>query len=91
MRVITLVLIGLFSTSCASYWQANRLEEKVDRLVKNTRRETLNDIFGEQSRAISRKVEELSTQEQGKLDEIIESYEKGSSSLEQTIGLSCTS
>jgi len=86
MRVITLVLIGLFSTSCASYWQANRLEEKLDRLVKNTRRETLNDIFGEQSRAISRKVEELSTQEQGKLDEIIESYEKGSSSLEQVRG-----
>lgn len=86
MRVISIALVGFFSASCASYWQANRLEEKLDRLVKNTRRETLNEIFGEQSRAITRKVVELSEKEQHKLDNIIESYEKGSSSLEEVRG-----
>ena len=85
-KIISFILIASFSTSCASYWQANRLEEKLDRLVKNTRRETLSQIFGEQSRVISNKVEQLSGQEQEKLDEIIEKYERGSTSLEEVRG-----
>jgi hypothetical protein len=86
MKIISVALLGALSCSCASYWQASRLEEKLDRLVKNTRRETLSQIFGEQSRVISQKVEQLSGQEQQKLDSIIENYEHGASSLEEVRG-----
>ncbi|MEE2900825.1 MAG: hypothetical protein VYC39_00770 [Myxococcota bacterium] len=83
---IPLLLCALVGQGCASYWQASRLEEKLDRLVKNTRRETLSEIFGEQSRVISKKVEDLSAKEQNKLDDIIDAYERGSSSIEEVRG-----
>ena len=85
-KFLPLLLCGVIGQGCASYWQASRLEEKLDRLVKNTRRETLSEIFGEQSRVISKKVEDLSSKEQNKLDEIIDAYERGSSSLEEVRG-----
>ncbi len=78
------LLIGvLLSSSCATYWQAKDLEVKVDRLLKNTNRETMRQIFGEQSSEITRKMEELNEGERDQLDEIVEAYQKGSSSIEE--------
>lgn len=75
------VLTGPFS-GCATYWQAKDLEEKVDRLVQATNRETMTQIFGEQATAITQKIDTLSSEEQSKLDGLITSYERGATSLE---------
>ena len=53
MNRLIVVILALATPACATYWQASDLEEKVDRLLTNTRRETLTEIFGEQSREIS--------------------------------------
>ena len=79
---LALTLALLPQWACATYWQANRLEEKVDRLIENTNRTTLSAIFGEQSSAITQKMETLSGEERGKLDNLIESYQRGSTSIE---------
>lgn len=71
---------------CSSYWQASRIEEKVDRLLVNTKRETLSEIFGDNSREITRKMDELSTEEKESLDELVESYERGQATLEDVRG-----
>lgn len=76
-------VLGFAQAGCATYWQADRLEEKVDRLVENTKRETLTQIFGDQSAAITQKMETVSAEEQEKLDSLIASYEKGSTSLDE--------
>lgn len=76
-------VLGLAHAGCATYWQADRLEEKVDRLVENTKRETLTEIFGDQSAIITQKMESMSAEEQEKLDSLIASYEKGSTNLDE--------
>ena len=56
-----LVITLLFSVvGCAPFWQVRRIEDKVDRLVQNTNRSTLTQIFGEQATAINQKMESLS-------------------------------
>lgn len=82
-----LVPIGLLlCTGCSSYWQASRIEEKVDRLLLNTKRETLTEIFGENSREITRKIDELDSSESDRMDELVESYQRGQSTLEDVRG-----
>jgi len=74
--------LALSLGGCASYWQASRLEEKVDQLLSNTRRETLSQIFGEQSLAITEKMETLGAEERTRLDALVSGYQQGNSSLE---------
>lgn len=82
MRHLAPALVLLFATGCSSYWQVGRLEEKVDRLLLSTKRETLSEIFGEQSREITQKMDKLSESERKQLDQLVESYERGSETLE---------
>lgn len=81
--IVSLLLLALPAAGCATYWQVQDLEEKVDRLVQNTNRATMNQLFGEQSAAITQKMETLSSEEQEKIDTLIVSYEKGATSLEE--------
>lgn len=83
MKPITIALLALTSSACSSYWQVNRLEEKVDKLLMNTRRETLTEIFGEQTGALTSKIDELDEGQRAKLDGLLESYNGGASDLEQ--------
>ena len=85
-RPILLGALLLFGTGCSSYWQASRIEEKVDRLLLNTKRETLSEIFGDQARDITSKMDSLSDDEQGKLDDLVESYQRGNATLEDVRG-----
>ena len=71
------------STSCATYWQVDRLEEQIDRLVQNTNRTTLTQIFGEQTSEITRKLESLNSEERDQLDTLLGSYERGARSIEE--------
>jgi len=76
MKPIVIAVLAL-STGCSSYWQVNRLEEKVDRLLVNTRRETLAELFGEQTTAVTTKIDDLDETQREKLDTILESYQSG--------------
>ncbi|MFO0725599.1 MAG: hypothetical protein U1E65_17580 [Myxococcota bacterium] len=67
---------------CATVWQANRLEEKVDQLIKNTQRETMREIFGEQATAITEKVDAASTEQKGQINNLLTEYQKGNASIE---------
>lgn len=82
IRILTLAST-LPLGACATYWQAKDLEEKVDLLIKNTNRETMSAIFGEQATAITQKMDTLSGEERGKLDTLIEGYQRGNTSLEE--------
>jgi hypothetical protein len=78
-----MLFAALPAGGCATYWQVSDLEEKVDRLVQNTNRATMTQLFGEQSSAITQKMETLSSEEQEKIDTLLVSYEKGATSLEE--------
>ena len=82
-----LAAILLSTTACASVWQVDRIEEKIDRLVASTNRSTLSEIFGEQSENVMRKMESLSEEERYKLDQLLSEYEKGSGSLEEIVSV----
>ena len=84
---IILALIVLTTTACAPFWQVNRIEDKVDRLIASTNRSTLSEIFGEQSENVMRKMESLSEEERYKLDQLLSEYEKGSGSLEEIVSV----
>lgn len=76
------ILLGFSATACAPFWVVSRIEEKVDRLVQNTNRGTLNEIFGGQTEEIMRKVEDLSEAEQESLNTLIADYERGAATLD---------
>lgn len=82
-RLLAVATLAIAQTGCATYWQASDLEEKVDRLLTNTRRETLSEIFGEQSREISAKIETLDENQKGKLDDMVAEYEKGNQNIDE--------
>lgn len=84
---IILAAIVLTTTACAPFWQVNRIEDKVDRLIASTNRSTLSEIFGEQSENVMRKMERLSEEERYKLDQLLSEYEKGSGSLEEIVSV----
>ena len=73
----------LVTTGCAPFWQVNRIEDKVDRLVQSTNRSTLSEIFGEKTTEVMRRMDRLSQDERDKLDELIAEYERGSSTLDE--------
>jgi hypothetical protein len=81
LRIASLVAL-LSPAGCATYWQASRLEEKVDLLLKNTKRETLAQIFGDQTLEITRKMETLSSEEKQSLDKLVDGYQQGNATLD---------
>lgn len=85
-RVLIPLGLLLLGTGCSSYWQASRIEEKVDRLLLNTKRETLTEIFGENSREITRKMDELDEADAERVDGLVESYQRGQATLEDVRG-----
>jgi hypothetical protein len=87
LEKIILAAIVLTTTACAPFWQVNRIEDKVDRLIASTNRSTLSEIFGEQSENVMRKMERLSEEERYKLDQLLSEYEQGSGSLEEIVSV----
>jgi len=82
LRMTSTLVLLVFTTGCASYWQASRLEEQMERLIQSTNRATLSEIFGQQADQITRKMDSLSGEERERLDEILSNWERGSASLE---------
>lgn len=76
-------LVVSLSSGCATYWQGERLEEKVDQLIKNTQRETMRQLFGEQAQAITDKLDSASAEEKAKIEEVLTEYQKGSQGVEE--------
>lgn len=83
MKCAIAVGLGLTLSSCAAYWQAENIENKVDRLLANTKRETLAEIFGGQAREISAKIDDLDRKEKERLDTMLTEYQQGSSSIDE--------
>lgn len=81
--LILLPLVASLSSGCATYWQAKELEEKVDQLIKNTQRETMRELFGEQAQAIGEKLDTASQEEKAKIDEVLTEYQKGNQNVEE--------
>lgn len=71
---------------CATVWQMNHLEEKVDQLLKNTQRETMREVFGEQALAITEKMDTASGEQKEQINTLLTEYQKGNSSLEDVRG-----
>lgn len=82
-----LAAIVFATTACAPFWQVNRIEDKVDRLVASTNRSTLSEIFGEQTENVMRKMDKLSEEERYTLDQLLSEYEKGAGSLEEIVSV----
>lgn len=80
-RFVSLVL-GLVTSACATSSHMDRVEEKVDRLLANTKRETLAEIFGDQAQEISTKIDDLDQNEKTRLDTVLDAYQEGNANLE---------
>ena len=82
-RHLLLLIPFLFSTACAPFWVVSRIEDKVDRLVHNTDRETLNRLFGDQASVINRKMQDLNDDQKEQLHDMMGEFETGSRTLEE--------
>ena len=83
--LLSLLILSLFS-GCATIWQVNRLEEKLDRLLQATKRSTLENIFGNQATEITNKLDELDDSQRDRFDNIQMQYEKGATTIEEVRG-----
>lgn len=82
-------LVLLLLTGCATRKQAKEMDAQLDlihgqleQLLENTRRDTLQQIFGEQSAEILTKVDELDASERDEFNAFLESYQRGNAQLE---------
>lgn len=82
MNRMLILVLALCPSACATVWQVNSLEEKLDRLVANTQRETLVEIFGDQAQVISSKIDNLEVGQRDQLDQMLEAYQTGQTSLD---------
>ena len=78
-----LIILLLSSTACAPFWVVSRIEDKVDRLVKNTDRETLNQLFGDQASVINAKMQDLNDGQKEQLQDMMGEFETGSRTLDE--------
>jgi hypothetical protein len=85
LRALVITAASL-STGCATIWQVNALEEKIDTLLKQTQRETLRDVFGEQTQAIHEKLDGADRDRKQQVDQLLSEYQKGNTSLEEVRG-----
>lgn len=77
------LLLALFLSGCATTWHLDEVEAKVDRLLANTQRETLAEIFGDQAQVISTRIDSLEATERENLDALLGEYQSGNSSVEE--------
>lgn len=77
------VALSLGLSGCATLWQAQNIEKKVDDLIAATKRETLAEIFGDQAREISTKIDDLDQKEKERLDAVLAEYQRGSATLDE--------
>lgn len=75
-------IVVALGSGCATYSQVTDLTEKVDQLLKNTQRETMRELFGEQAHAIGEKLETASADEKAKIEEVLTEYQKGNQNVE---------
>ncbi|MBI2376702.1 MAG: hypothetical protein HYV07_22080 [Deltaproteobacteria bacterium] len=83
MRWLIGACISISLSGCAAWWQVDDLEEKVELILQATKSETMRNLFGEQSAQITDKMDELSAEERQKLDELVEAYQRGNTSVEE--------
>lgn len=76
------VLLSFTLSGCATYWQADDINQKLDQLLKNTQRATMSEIFGEQAQVITEKLDTASAEEKQKIDELVAEYQKGNQNVE---------
>ncbi len=88
--LIVVAALVLPASGCATYWQARRVDErtkdldaKLDRLLDNTRRSTLSEIFGAQTTEISARLEGLSQDDRQSFERLMAEYQRGASTLEE--------
>lgn len=81
-----LVLLAGVASACATSKDVRRLEAKVDRLLLDTNRSTLEEIFGDQAQVIAQKVDEMNTDQQTRFLQIRQQYEQGEARLEEVRG-----
>ena len=81
--VLLLFLVGLISSSCATQKDLQRVEFKLDKLISDINRSTLEDIFGSQSEEITNRVDELNEAEKSRFEALQRSYERGVIALEE--------
>jgi len=81
-QVIVLILVFILPVACATSKDLQRVESKIDRLLIDTNRSTLEEIFGSQAAEITKRMEELDEAEKKRFETLQVSYEKGSVVLE---------
>ena len=81
-RMIFALLFLMIGSSCAPFWVVQRVEDKLDRLVQNTNRSTLSQVFGDQASVITHKMNELNEEQREAMGELMAEYERGASSLD---------
>ena len=85
IRLLPAALV-LASAGCATYWQGERLEEQVALLVENTRRETMEQVFGKETAQVRERIDALDDTQRRRLDYLMSEYQRGSASLEEVRG-----
>ena len=80
--IIFVAVVGLL-VGCATKQDFERLERKVDQLIRATNRSTLDEIFGDQASQISLMVNELGSQQKRRFDDLQEEYSSGNMAVEQ--------
>ncbi len=80
--IIFFVMVGFFA-GCATKQDFERLEQKVDQLIRATNRSTLDEIFGEQAAQVSLMVKELGLQQRRRFDNLQQEYSNGNMAVEK--------
>lgn len=83
-RSISVSLLGLMLTSCATTEDIERLEFKIDRIFQATQRSSLEQIFGDQTADISERLKTLDDSQATRFEALQQSYVSGALSLEET-------
>jgi hypothetical protein len=81
-RLIAIVALAGLLVGCATKQDFERLESKVDLLIRSTNRSTLDEIFGEQSSQITLLVNDLSSQQKRNFENLQQEYTNGNMAVE---------
>ncbi len=80
--VVLLFLAGAILSSCATRTDLQRVEGKLDMLILDVNRSSLEEIFGNQASEISSRVDELNQAQRSRFEALQGTYERGSIALE---------
>lgn len=65
----------------ATHARLDQISAQLDLLVENTRRDTLTQIFGEESEVIVERIDKMDTDERQQFETLISEYQKGATTL----------